>query len=112
MPYDSPLPRVHTLRSDEGRMQYNKLMDLVTKWSDRVVALETNLHQTKKVYGTTFTKHIKKVQRRHEHDMESNFKFTAAEEVYTAKKEVSTAEPVSTAGASVSTTGASSVKDK
>ncbi|GJV44124.1 putative ribonuclease H-like domain-containing protein [Tanacetum coccineum] len=33
MPHDSPLPRVHTLRSDEGRMQHNELMDLVTKFS-------------------------------------------------------------------------------
>ncbi|GJS60303.1 putative ribonuclease H-like domain-containing protein [Tanacetum coccineum] len=63
MPHDSPLPRVHTLRSDEDRMQHNELMDLVTKLSDRVVALETDLQQTKKVYGTTFTKLIKKVKK-------------------------------------------------
>ncbi|GJW50435.1 hypothetical protein Tco_0091786 [Tanacetum coccineum] len=31
MPHDSPLPRGHTLGSDEGRMQQNELMDLVTK---------------------------------------------------------------------------------
>ncbi|GJS32470.1 hypothetical protein Tco_0530852 [Tanacetum coccineum] len=133
MPHDSPLPRVHILGSDEGRMQHNELMDLVTKLSNRVVALEIDLQQTKKVYGTAFTKLIKKgrkideidqdpdislvqhdaeVQGRHEHDMESNFEFTAAEEVYTAEKEVSTAEPVSTASASVSTASASSAKDK
>ncbi|GKA26450.1 hypothetical protein Tco_0712559 [Tanacetum coccineum] len=63
MPHDSPLLRVHTLRSDEGRMQYNELMDLVTKLSDRVVALETDLTKTKKVYGDAFTKLIKKVKR-------------------------------------------------
>ncbi|GJR41856.1 hypothetical protein Tco_1309959 [Tanacetum coccineum] len=80
MPHDSPLLRVHTLRSDVDRMQHNELMDLVTKLSDRVV------------------------QGRHEHDMEPNFEFTALEEVYTTEKGVSTAEPVSTAGASVSTT--------
>ncbi|GJS01743.1 hypothetical protein Tco_0318251 [Tanacetum coccineum] len=40
---------------------------------------------------------------RHEHNMESDFKFTAAEEVYNAGKEVSTAEPVSIAGAAVTT---------
>ncbi|GJV01161.1 hypothetical protein Tco_1334730 [Tanacetum coccineum] len=51
MPHDSPLLRVHTLGSDEGRMQHNELMDLVTKLSDRVVSLETDLQQTKKVYG-------------------------------------------------------------
>ncbi|GJZ76400.1 hypothetical protein Tco_0641072 [Tanacetum coccineum] len=167
MPHDSPLSRVHTLGSDEDRMQHNELMDLVTKLSDRVVALETDLQQTKKVYGTAFTKLIKKVKKlektvktrqarrkarivvsddeedledpskqgrkiaeidedldislvqhdaevqgRHEHDMEPDFEFTTAEEVYTAEKGVSTTEPVSTAGASVSTAGASSAKDK
>ncbi|GJT80295.1 hypothetical protein Tco_1054637, partial [Tanacetum coccineum] len=138
IPHDSPLPRVHTLGSDEGGMQHNELMDLVTKLSDRVVALETDLQQTKKVYGTAFTKLIKKVKKlektvktrqarrkakivvsadeedledpskqerkitkidqdtnislvqhdaevqgRHEHHMEPDFEFIAAEEVYT-----------------------------
>nr|GEU69484.1 hypothetical protein [Tanacetum cinerariifolium] len=50
MPYDSPLPRVNTLGSDEGRTQHNELMDLVTKLLDRVAALETDLELTKKVY--------------------------------------------------------------
>ncbi|GJY25405.1 hypothetical protein Tco_0400131 [Tanacetum coccineum] len=167
MPHDSPLPRVYTLGSDEDRMQHNESMDLVTKLSDRVVALETDLQQTKKVYGTAFIKLIKKVKKlektvktrqarrkaiiivsgdeedledpskqgrniakidedpdislvqhdaevqgRHEHDMEPDFEFTTAEEVYTAEKGVSTAELVSTAGVSVSTAGASSAKDK
>ncbi|GKC97631.1 hypothetical protein Tco_1167906 [Tanacetum coccineum] len=132
MPHDSPLPRVHTLGSGEDRMQHNELMDLVTKLSDRVVALKTDLQQTKKVSGTAFTKLIKKVknleksiktrqarrkarivvQGRHKHDMEPDFEFTTAEEVYTVEKGVSTAEPISTAGASVSTVGASSAKDK
>ncbi|GJZ58596.1 hypothetical protein Tco_0614090 [Tanacetum coccineum] len=63
MPHDSPLPKVHTLGSDEGKMQHNELMDLVTKLSDRVVSLETDLQQTKKVYGAAYTKLIKKVKR-------------------------------------------------
>ncbi|GJV52237.1 hypothetical protein Tco_1447978 [Tanacetum coccineum] len=141
IPYDSPLPRVNTLGSDEGRMQHNELMDLVTKLSDRVIALETYLQQTNKIYGTAFTKLIKKiwrillnrrgriveinqdpdislvqhdveVQGRYEHDMESDFEFTAAEEVYTAEKGVTTTKLVSTVGASVSTASASSAKDK
>ncbi|GKB08990.1 hypothetical protein Tco_0837302 [Tanacetum coccineum] len=62
MPHDLPLPRVHTLGSDEGRMQHNELMDLVTKLSYRVVAFETDLTQTKKVYVAAFTKLIKKVK--------------------------------------------------
>ncbi|GJS65736.1 hypothetical protein Tco_0680300 [Tanacetum coccineum] len=63
MPYDSPLLRVHTLRNDKGRMQHNELMDLVTKLSDKVVSLETDLQQTKKVCGAAYTKLIKKVKR-------------------------------------------------
>ncbi|GKA03245.1 hypothetical protein Tco_0676026 [Tanacetum coccineum] len=62
MPHDSPLLRVHTLGSDEDRMQHNELMDLVTKLLDRVVSLETNLQQTKKVYVVAYTKLIKKVK--------------------------------------------------
>ncbi|GKB11638.1 hypothetical protein Tco_0845561 [Tanacetum coccineum] len=60
----------------------------------------------------SLVQHDAEVQGRHEHDMESDFEFTTAEEVYTAEKEVSTAKPVSTAGALVSTAGASSTKDK
>ncbi|GJR03435.1 hypothetical protein Tco_0526419 [Tanacetum coccineum] len=35
-PHDSPLLRVHTLGSDEGSLQQNELMDLVTKLTDRL----------------------------------------------------------------------------
>ncbi|GKD50634.1 hypothetical protein Tco_1279610 [Tanacetum coccineum] len=62
MPHDSPLPRVHTLGSDGGRMQPNELIELVTKLSDRVAVLENDLKQTKKTYGVAFTKLIKKVK--------------------------------------------------
>ncbi|GJR79351.1 hypothetical protein Tco_0150136 [Tanacetum coccineum] len=63
MPHDSPLPRGHTLGSNEGRMQQHELMDLVTKLSDRCEALEIDLRQTKKVYGDDFTRLIKKVKK-------------------------------------------------
>ncbi|GJS32033.1 hypothetical protein Tco_0530415 [Tanacetum coccineum] len=62
-PYDSPLPRVNTLGSDEGSMQLQELMALCTKLSDRVLALETDLRQTKKVYGAAYTKLIMKVKK-------------------------------------------------
>ncbi|GJV57276.1 hypothetical protein Tco_1458281 [Tanacetum coccineum] len=42
-PHDSPLPRVHTLRIDEGSLQQNELMDLVTKLTDKVEVLENDL---------------------------------------------------------------------
>nr|GEW08440.1 hypothetical protein [Tanacetum cinerariifolium] len=70
MPYDSPLLRVNTLGSDEGRMQYNELMDLVTKLSDRVLTLETDLKQTKKVYGAAYTKLIMKGRKIEEIDQD------------------------------------------
>nr|GEX82839.1 hypothetical protein [Tanacetum cinerariifolium] len=63
MPHDLPLRRVHTLRSDEGRMQHSELIDLVINLSHKVVALETNLKQTKKVYGAAYTKLIMKMKK-------------------------------------------------
>nr|GEU67186.1 xylulose kinase-1 [Tanacetum cinerariifolium] len=63
IPYDLPLSRVNTLKSDKGRMQHNELIDLVTKLSDVVLALETDLKQTKKVYGAAYTKLIIKVKK-------------------------------------------------
>ncbi|GJU11915.1 hypothetical protein Tco_1134311 [Tanacetum coccineum] len=62
-PYDSPLLRVNTLGSDKGSMQLQELMALCTKLSDRVLALETDLRQTKKVYGAAYTKLIMKVKK-------------------------------------------------
>nr|GEX71562.1 hypothetical protein [Tanacetum cinerariifolium] len=124
MPYDLPLPRVHTLGSDKGIMQHNEFIDLVTKLSDRVVALEIDLKQTKKVYGAAYTnllmkgrkideidqdlnisliQHDAEIRGRYDQDIEFNLDFDATKEVSTAKKEVSTTEPVSTIGATVTT---------
>nr|GEZ59245.1 hypothetical protein [Tanacetum cinerariifolium] len=114
MPHDLPLPRVNTLKSDEGRMQHNELMDLVTKLSDIVLALETDLKQTKKVYGAAYIKLIMKgrkieeidqdpdisliqhdadIQGRYKQDIE--FDFDVAKEVSTA--EVSTTDDITMA---------------
>ncbi|GJS23780.1 hypothetical protein Tco_0452412 [Tanacetum coccineum] len=48
--YDSPLGGGNTPRSDEDSMTLQELTALCTKLSDRVLALETDLRQTKKVY--------------------------------------------------------------
>nr|GEW04387.1 hypothetical protein [Tanacetum cinerariifolium] len=114
MPHDSPLPRVNILGSDDGSMQHNELMDLVIKLSDIVLALETNLKQTKKEVDLedpskhgrkieeidqdpdiSLIQHDADIQERYEKDME--FDFDVA-------KEVSTDEQVLTAGAVVTTT--------
>ncbi|GJX50310.1 hypothetical protein Tco_0277155 [Tanacetum coccineum] len=63
MPYDSPLLRVNTLRSDEGSMTLQELMVLCTTLSKKVESLETDLQQTKLTYGVAYTKLIKKVKK-------------------------------------------------
>ncbi|GJS82350.1 hypothetical protein Tco_0748891 [Tanacetum coccineum] len=159
MPHDSPLLRVHSLRSDERSMTLHELTVLCITLSKKVKSLESDLKQTKLTYGAAYTKLIMKVkklenriksskarrrvrlivleyeddledpskwgrkitrldedegitlvpmgaqtQRRHEHDLEPNFDFTALEEVHTAEPDISTANvPVSIAGAEVST---------
>ncbi|GKA38956.1 hypothetical protein Tco_0731507, partial [Tanacetum coccineum] len=62
-PYDSPLPRVHTLGSDKGSMTLQELTVLCTTLSKKVESLEADLKQTKKVYGAAYTKLIMKVKR-------------------------------------------------
>ncbi|GJR76665.1 hypothetical protein Tco_0089030 [Tanacetum coccineum] len=47
MPHDSPLPRVHSLGSDEGSLSLNELTVLCTSLSKKVESLESELKQTK-----------------------------------------------------------------
>ncbi|GJZ82837.1 hypothetical protein Tco_0648010 [Tanacetum coccineum] len=131
MPHDSPLPRVNTLGSDEGSMTLEELMVFCINFSKKVESLETDLKQTKQVYGAAYIKVIMKVkklektgrkideidqdpdislvqhdaeiQERHGHDMEFESNFDAAKEVFTAEEDVSTAKPVFTVGAAVTT---------
>nr|GEZ16388.1 hypothetical protein [Tanacetum cinerariifolium] len=63
MTHDSPLPRVNTLRSDEGNMTLNELTVLCIKLSQKVKSLEADLKHTKKVYGAAYTKLILKVKK-------------------------------------------------
>ncbi|GKF36726.1 hypothetical protein Tco_0113484, partial [Tanacetum coccineum] len=136
-PYDSPLPRVNTLGSDEGSMQLQELMALCTKFSDRVLALETDLRQTKKVYSVAYyTKLIMKGRMIEEIDQDAGVTlvtpthsqedqpedqlgvFKAAKvladatkenvHIYTRRRAVSTGSgEISTAEESISTTGTS-----
>ncbi|GJU04158.1 hypothetical protein Tco_1114496 [Tanacetum coccineum] len=63
MPYDSPLPRVHSLGSDEGSMTLHELTVLCTTLSKKVESLESDLKQTKLTYGAAYTKLIMKVKK-------------------------------------------------
>ncbi|GJT04013.1 hypothetical protein Tco_0838475 [Tanacetum coccineum] len=62
-PYDSPLPRVNTLGSDEGSMSLQELTVLCTTLSSKVESLEADLKQTKQVYSAAYTKLIMKVKK-------------------------------------------------
>ncbi|GJY65414.1 hypothetical protein Tco_0467652 [Tanacetum coccineum] len=102
-PHDSPLLRVNTLGSDKGSMKLQELMALCIKLSDRVLALETDLRQTKKVYGTAYTKLIMKVKKLEKTVKSNQARRRAKILVYisTAEESVSTtgvSMPVSTAG--------------
>ncbi|GJU63872.1 hypothetical protein Tco_1245707 [Tanacetum coccineum] len=63
MPQDLPLPRVNILGSDEGGMTIQELMVLCITLSKKVESLETDMEQTKKLYGAAYTKLIKKVKK-------------------------------------------------
>ncbi|GJU92730.1 hypothetical protein Tco_1317486 [Tanacetum coccineum] len=63
MPHDSPLLRVHLLRSDEGSLLLNELTVLYTLLSKKVESLESELKQTKQTYSTALTKLIKRVKK-------------------------------------------------
>ncbi|GJY81694.1 hypothetical protein Tco_0494445 [Tanacetum coccineum] len=60
---DSPLPRVNTLGSDEGSMTLQELMVFCTTLSKKVESLETDLKETKQIYGAAYTRLIKKVKK-------------------------------------------------
>ncbi|GJZ46900.1 hypothetical protein Tco_0600732 [Tanacetum coccineum] len=63
MPQYLPLPRVNTLKSDEGSLTLQELTVLCTTLSKKVESLETDLKQTKLTYGAAYTKLIKKVKK-------------------------------------------------
>ncbi|GJW62546.1 hypothetical protein Tco_0111881 [Tanacetum coccineum] len=63
MPYESPLQSVQSLRSDEGSVSLNELIDLVTQLTNKVGRLENELTNTKKVYGSAITKLVKRVKK-------------------------------------------------
>ncbi|GKB16515.1 ribonuclease H-like domain-containing protein, partial [Tanacetum coccineum] len=62
MPHDSPLSGGYTPTSVEGSLKLNELTDMCTKLVKRVTTLETELKQTKQVYGKAITKLVNKVK--------------------------------------------------
>ncbi|GJV23182.1 hypothetical protein Tco_1375877 [Tanacetum coccineum] len=60
---DLPLSRVNTLGSEEDSMTQQELMVFYTTLSKKVESLETDLKQTKQIYGAAYTRLIKKVKK-------------------------------------------------
>nr|GEW40263.1 hypothetical protein [Tanacetum cinerariifolium] len=70
LPNEPPLGEGNTSRSGKGSMQLLKLMDICTKLSDKVTALENELKSTKAVYNKaliTLTKRVKKLEKKLKH---------------------------------------------
>ncbi|GKE20090.1 hypothetical protein Tco_1431602, partial [Tanacetum coccineum] len=63
IPYESPLQSVQSLGHDEGSVSLSELIDLVTQLTNKVGSLENELKNTKKVYGSTITKLVKRVKK-------------------------------------------------
>ncbi|GJT73605.1 putative ribonuclease H-like domain-containing protein [Tanacetum coccineum] len=97
-PHDSPLVRVLTLGSDEGSLQQNELMDLVTKRRARIVILEDedaeedSSKQGRKISDIDKDPTILLVQT--EQDMEYDFEISTAEGFTTASVPVTTSSAI------------------
>ncbi|GJV31789.1 hypothetical protein Tco_1392189 [Tanacetum coccineum] len=120
MPHNSPLPSGHTPGSDEGIIQQNELMDLVTKLSNKVLVLETDLKETKKVYNDEEDLEDSSKQGRRIADIDQDSDVSLVhhdaciqgryEDISTAEFNISIAKPVSTAGVAVTTASVSTVE--
>ncbi|GKD07990.1 hypothetical protein Tco_1187675, partial [Tanacetum coccineum] len=126
---DPPLSRVNTLGSGEDSMKLNELMEICTRLSERVLALE-NIKTTQNLEITNLKTRVKKLEKkkkartpqlkrrlfkvriessteksletqgRYGHDFKVN---TASTSIATTSINITTAEPVTTASAPVTT---------
>nr|GEW82837.1 hypothetical protein [Tanacetum cinerariifolium] len=121
--HEPPLSRVNILESGEESMQLMELMELYTKLSDRVLALENNntaqcleiTHLKKREdasnqgrndqdKGISFVQEDAEIQERYGHDIEIN---TASTSITTASINITTVAPVTTVSAPITTAGVS-----
>ncbi|GJZ42669.1 hypothetical protein Tco_0589924, partial [Tanacetum coccineum] len=126
---DPPLSRVNTLGSGEDSMKLNELMEIVTKLSERVLALE-NIKTDQDLEITNLKKRVKKLEKKKKartpqlkrrlfkvriessaekslEDVETQGRYGHDFEVNTASTSITTAEPVTTSNAPVTTVGVS-----
>ncbi|GKB45699.1 hypothetical protein Tco_0896452 [Tanacetum coccineum] len=89
-PHDSPLPGVNTPGSDEGSLELNKLMDLVTKLSHRVLDLEkVKTTQAKEI--VSLKRRVTKLEQRQRSRILKNhpFRFSSSRRQSLGEKDVS-----------------------
>ncbi|GJY66846.1 putative ribonuclease H-like domain-containing protein [Tanacetum coccineum] len=89
-PHDSPLPGVNTPGSDEGSLEINELMDLVTKLSHRVFNLEkVKTTQAKEI--ASLKRRVTKLEQRQRSRILKNhpFRFGSSRRQSLGKKDVS-----------------------
>ncbi|GJT53062.1 hypothetical protein Tco_0988116 [Tanacetum coccineum] len=109
IPHDLPLPRVHSLGSDEGSLTLNELTVLCTSLSKKVESLESELKQTKQTYSVAYTKLIMKVKKlEHKERSDEDLMYETGvydyPEGFTGPRiSITTIEPVITVGEGVST---------
>ncbi|GKD91647.1 hypothetical protein Tco_1367154 [Tanacetum coccineum] len=116
---DPPLSRVNTLRSGKDSMKLNELIEICTKLSERVLALE-NIKTAQDLEITNLKRRVKKLEMkkksrnpqlkrrlfkgRYGHDTEIN---TASTSITTARISITTAEHVITSSAPIATASVS-----
>nr|GEV45415.1 hypothetical protein [Tanacetum cinerariifolium] len=96
-PYDLPLSRGHTPRSDEGSMTLKELMDLYTTLQQKVLDLE-NVKTTQAMKIASLNKRVTKLEQRQSSRIlgsTAETVSTARPDIYATRPEVSTAEPKS-----------------
>ncbi|GKC75508.1 hypothetical protein Tco_1126282, partial [Tanacetum coccineum] len=125
---DPPLLRVNTLGNGEDSMKLNELMEIYTKLSERVLALE-NIKATQDLENTNLKKRVKKLEKKKksrtpqlkrrlfkvkiESSAEKSFgDYDDATSITTANINITTVEPVITANAPIATAGVSITTDE
>ncbi|GJX66329.1 hypothetical protein Tco_0300672 [Tanacetum coccineum] len=116
-------------RPAQTSMILQELMVICTTLSNKVESLETDLKQTKQIYGAAYTRLIKKVKKlektakssqakrrarivgRYEHDMEFNFDFDTTKQVSTDGAAVTTDSVVVSTASATRNAGVSTVDD-
>ncbi|GJW00051.1 hypothetical protein Tco_1555302 [Tanacetum coccineum] len=113
---DPPLSRVNTLGSGEDNMKLNELMEICTRLSERVLALE-NIKTAQDLEITNLKKRVKSLgaqedafkQGRNEIDQDEGISWFQEDAETQGSAPITNVEPVTTASAPITTVGVSTL---